>query len=102
VPGVYSKRFLALSSQAGYGAYTVPPGYVAVVKWVAINNHGTAAANATLEQLGTTIWSASVPGNNGQVMQHLFLVYASGELMRMWLAQATMSGTATGYLLAES
>jgi hypothetical protein len=27
------------------------------------------------------------------------LVYAPGELMRMWLATATMSGTATGYLL---
>lgn len=99
MPGVYSTRFLALSSQQGYGAFVVPTGKVAVIKWVAVNNHGTAAANATLEQLGTTIWSASVPGNNGQVMQDLMLVYAPGELMRMWLATATMSGTATGYLL---
>lgn len=96
--GVYSKRFLLVSS-VGRLDYAVPAGKRAIVKMVSVVNPSSTAQQGVLYIGPTAIWVASVPGNSAASASNLMIVVNAGELLGAAITAATMACVVSGYEL---
>lgn len=97
---VYSKRFIA--AHAGTTeTYTVPDGYVAVLKWIThFNSHIvlSASSQAFLSPSACTIWQQEI-GPQASAQTEIRVVLEAGEEVQV-IPGATCDVTISGYLLS--
>lgn len=106
MPTVYSTVFITGNTSGGAPIYTVPPGFVAVLRDVDVYNNSLLAAELFLEdsQTGQTIWrvdnNAFIPGASiGSSQWNGRQVFEAGGGFLFLATAGVWDVRASGYLL---
>jgi hypothetical protein len=100
--GVYSTRFLTITTHQVQQTFTVPSGKRVVIKQVCANNPTAAAGTAAAYLMGLFLWRVSVPANSALQTDALYAVAYEGETVGGYVGVSGMTLFVFGYLFEES
>lgn len=99
--GAYSTRFFLAQGAGVLTQYTVPTGYVAVVRSVTGTNTGPAAALAWLYVSTRAIHHLPLPASGGSVNLDMRQVADQGQQIAVYTSALEVYVSTSGYLLAR-
>ncbi len=96
----YTQRFILFGGGGGQAAYTVPPGYRAVVRSFTTYNSGTTLNSCAL-WLGGHPVVALTPGANSGAAIACHIVAYGGEDLTVTYDPSSSSGSVAGYIFVD-